>query len=110
MTFDNNSTTGLALISDSLDITISAGNFVKGLNNFIIYTNNYIERYLVVECRSKTAATSFLSEAKPGASVSFDSKTYYVKEAPTLVENFGETGSQWEGASWRYNLTLVREI
>ena len=109
LTFDNNSITGLALISDSLDVTVSAGNFVKGLNNFIIYTCNYVERYLIVECRSKTTATTFLSDAKPGASISFDSKTYYVKEAPTLVENYGETGGQWSGASWRYNLTLVKE-
>jgi hypothetical protein len=111
LTFDNNSITGLALISDSLDITISAGSFTKGLNNFIIYTCNYIERYLIVECRSKTTAESFLSSAKPGNAITSNvfTGTYYVKEAPTLVENFGETGGQWSGASWKYNLTLVRE-
>jgi len=113
LTFDNNSITGLALISDSLDVTVSAGNFVKGLNNFIIYTCNYIERYLIIECRSKTTAeTVFLPAAKPGNAITSNvfTGTYYVKEAPTLVENYGETGGQWSGASWRYNLTLVKEI
>jgi len=115
LTFDNNVITGataLALLTDSLDKTVSAGNFVKGLNNFIIYTCNYIERDLLVECRSKAAAEAFLSAAKPGNAITSNvfTGTYYVKEAPTLVENFGETGGQWSGASWRYNLTLVKEI
>jgi len=100
---------GVAVISDSLEVSVSAGNFTKGLNNFIIYTCNYIERYLIVECRSKANAESFLTLVKVGNEINFDGHTYYVKDPVTLVENWGEAGGAWAEASWRYNLTLVRE-
>lgn len=109
LTIDNNDIVGLAIISDSLEVSASAGSFTVGLNGFVIYTRDYIERRLIFECRSKTVAQDFLAMAKVGNAVAYDGNSYYVEEPVTLVENYGETGGAWSGASWRYNLVLVRE-
>lgn len=101
------SKTGIAVLSDSLDMIINEGNFVKGLNGFVFYQSNYIQRVLVVECRSLASASSFLSEAKPGAEFVYDGYQYYVKDV-SLYENWGNAG-KWDKAVWTYNLTLVRD-
>jgi hypothetical protein len=102
------SKTGSAVISDSLDMSINEGSFTKGLNGFVFYQSNYIQRVLTIECRSPSQASSFVASAKIGSEFSYDGKTYYVKDV-SLVENWGEAGANWTGASWRYNLTLVKE-
>ena len=105
------SITGVAVISDSLDWPVNMEDFTHGLNGFVIYSNKYYIRYLVVEFRSKTALTTFLSglDDDNGGQVSFDGKTYYSEGRPAPPENWGGAGGQWTGAAWTCNITLVRE-
>lgn len=114
------SSTGIAVLSDSLDVVVNEGNFVKGLNGFVFYQSNYIQRIVVVECRSLASATSFLYEARPGNQILFIDHYYYVKDV-TLNENWGNVGTgqistyygnytAWDKAVWTYTLTLVRDL
>jgi len=104
------SPTGVAVISDSLDVPVIMEDLTEGLNGFVIYAKKHFERTLIVQFRSKTAYTAFLNglTETDGGQVNFDSKTYYLKPM-SLTENWGEAGGQWSGAAWTYNITLVRE-
>lgn len=102
--------TDAVIKSDSLDIPVIMQTFEEGLNGFVIYAKMHYERSLVVEFRTKTAYTTFLTgltEANGGL-VTVDSVDYYLKDI-SLNENWGNAGGAWEGANWTCSMTLVRE-